>query len=572
MLRQPLVVVVGNIDVGKTKMLDCIRKTAVVESEAGGITQMISSSSISLKTIEKICGDLLKGKTLSLPGLVFIDTPGHAAFSHLRRRGGSLADLAILVIDLHEGVKLQTEECLAILKQYKTPFVVALNKLDLTPGWLPVSSSFVLDCIQKQPSHVQQYIETRLYEIVGQLYGHGFPADRFDRIDDFTQAIALVPCSAKEKYGLPELLMVLIGLAQRYLESQLNIDPESPGEATVFEVKEEQGLGTTLDIILYTGKLQVNDSIMIGTLNDPLQTKVKGLFLPDDHSKFRSVKEVYAAVGVKVVGQDMKDVLAGMPLLVLSGDNEQEVKERILLEIKDIIIETEGSGVVIKAESLGSLEAVVTMVREKGIPIKRASIGPVNKKDILAAHSDPDPLNRVILCFNIEPEPSLEIKILSNNVIYQLIDDLEAWRDGERLKAEQSELKDLIRPAKVRFLPGCLFRQSNPCVIGVEILDGTLRQDVNLVKENGDALGSIKTIECEKESVPEAEKGKQVAISLPGVTGGRQAKEGEIYYVDMNEENFKELKRLKRFLSQDEVEVLKELAEIKRKQNNFWGV
>ncbi len=570
MLRQPLVVVMGNVDSGKTRTLDTIRRTAVVESEAGAITQMISSSAISLKTIQKICKDLLKGKGISLPGLVFIDTPGHAAFSNMRKRGGNLADIAILVIDINEGVKPQTEECINILKNYKTPYLIALNKIDLVPGWQTVEASTILGMISKQSEGVQQQIEKRLYEIVGRLHELGFQAERFDRVEDYTKAIAMVPCSAKLGYGVPSLLMVLMGLAQKFLETQLVTDEDATGKGTVLEVKEEQGLGLTLDVILYEGKISVNDPIIIGGVNEPIVTKVKGLFEPDEKQKFRSVKSVSAAAGVKVAAVGVKDVVAGMPLFVINN-NEEELKEKIQEEVEEVLLDKEEQGIVVKADTLGSLEAVIGMLKDKEIPIKKASVGPVTKKDVASASSDEEKLNRVILCFNVKGE-SEEVKVISHNVIYQLIEDLEKWRADERKKEEEKELHDLVRPAKVQYLRGCTFRQSNPAVIGVEVMMGTLHTGVELIKANGDPVGQIKTIQENKDTLQKAEKGKQVALSIPYVTAGRQVVEEEILYVDMNESNFRKLKVLKRMLSPEEIAVLKEFVEIKRKQNHLWGV
>ncbi|MBL7051891.1 MAG: hypothetical protein ISS01_02275, partial [Nanoarchaeota archaeon] len=299
-----------------TQTLDTIRRTAVIKSEAGAITQMISSSSISLNTIQKICGDLLKGKNINLPGLVFIDTPGHAAFSNMRKRGGNLADIAILVVNINEGIKPQTIECIAILKKYKTPFVIALNKLDLIPGWQETNEKMVLNMIAKQSPNVQQHIETKLYEIVGKLHEEGFQTERFDRVHDYTNTIAMVPCSAKLGLGIPELLMVLMGLAQKFLEKNLETDLTGPAKGTVLEVKEEQGLGTTINAIIYEGTIKVNDPIIIGGVIEPIVTKVKGLFEPDEKNKFKPVKEIVAAAGIKLSAVGIKDVVSGMPFFV----------------------------------------------------------------------------------------------------------------------------------------------------------------------------------------------------------------------------------------------------------------
>ncbi len=570
MIRQPLVVVMGNIDSGKTRTLDTIRRTAVVDSEAGAITQMISSSAISFQTIEKVAGHLLKNQKITIPGLIFLDTPGHAAFSNMRKRGGNLADIAILVIDINEGIKPQTKECIEVLKKYKTPFLISLNKIDKVPGWQDNDEKTILQMIEKQADGVKQNIQNKLYEIVGELFKFGFQAERFDRIDDYTKQIALVPCSGKFGQGIPELLAVLIGLAQKFLGDELQIDVDAPGKGTILEVKEEKGIGVSLDAIIYEGKLKVNDTIVVGGLYEPVQTRVRGLFLPDEKGKYKAVKEVVGATGVKVVATGIKEVVSGMPLYVANKDVE-EAKEKIMEEVEEVVIETEGEGIVIKADSLGSLEAVVGMLQEREIPIKKASVGNITKKDIADAESNKDELDRVIMCFNTEGEAP-GIKVLKNQVIYQLIEDLEKFREEKKKEIESRALKDIAKPAKIKVLRGCMFRQSNPCVVGVEVISGTLTPDTELIKTDGSKVGHVKTVELDKKPVKEAEKDKQVAISLPGVTGGRQIQEEDILLVDLGEKDFRILKKLKKLLTPDQISLLKELAEIKRKENSVWGV
>jgi len=569
MLRQPLIVVMGNVDAGKTQLLDTIRRTAVIKSEAGKITQMISSSMIPLNTIQKICGNLLDGKDITIPGVVFIDTPGHAAFSNMRRRGGNLADIAILVININEGVKPQTIECIEILKKYQTPFVIALNKLDLIPGWKKKDGN-VLEEIEAQGDDVKQNIEKKLYEIVGKVFEHGFQAERFDRVDDYTKTIAMVPCSAKTTEGIPTLLMVLMGLSQKFLEEKLKTEENLPGKATVLEVKEEKGIGTTLDLILYEGIIKVNDQIVVAGLHEPIISKVKGIFLPDEKGKYKGVKEVKAAAGIKISAPGTKEAIAGMPVEVIKGDTE-ETKERIQEEIGEVLIETDEEGIVVKADSLGSLEAVLGMLKDKEINIKKASVGKVTKKDIADATSSEDELNKVILCFNVTGE-SKEVRIIEHNVIYQLIEDLEKYREEKRKELEAKELENITKPAKVKVLRGCMFRQSNPCVVGVEVIQGTITPDVDIIKPDGSKAGHVKTVQLENETVKKAEKGKQVAISLPDITGGRQIKEEDILIVDISEQEFKKLKVLKKYLTDEEISILKEIAEIKRKEKNTWGI
>jgi len=137
MLRQPIITVLGHVDHGKTTLLDKIRKTAIAAKEAGGITQAIGTTEIPTNVIKTLCGKLLERFKIKLiiSGLLFIDTPGHEAFTTLRKRGGSIADLAILVIDINEGIMPQTIESLEILKVSRIPFIIALNKIDRIKGW-----------------------------------------------------------------------------------------------------------------------------------------------------------------------------------------------------------------------------------------------------------------------------------------------------------------------------------------------------------------------------------------------------------------------------------------------------
>ncbi len=233
MIRQPIVSVLGHIDHGKTQFLDTIRGTAVVKREAGRITQHIGATEIPMDVIRKICGSLFGNKRFTVPGLLFIDTPGHQAFTTLRARGGALSDLAVLVVDINEGFKPQTVESLNILKRYKTPFVVAANKIDLINGWVSEKRAFA-ESFKAQGEPARELLDKKIYELIGELYNHGFSSERYDRVTDFAKNIAIVPISAKIGEGIPDILMILVGLAQRFLESQL--ETINVGEGTVLEV------------------------------------------------------------------------------------------------------------------------------------------------------------------------------------------------------------------------------------------------------------------------------------------------------------------------------------------------
>jgi len=517
----------------------------------------------------------------TIPGLLFIDTPGHAAFTSLRKRGGALADIAILVVDINEGFKPQTKEAIEILRSSKTPFIIAANKIDLISGYNK-KQEFLLQDIQSQSPQVITSVEKKMYEIVGELHENfQMNAERFDRVDDYTQTIAIVPCSAMQKIGIAELLMVVTGMAQKYLEDNLEINVSGPAKGTVLEVKETKGLGFTIDAIIYDGTLKVNDTIVIGSLNEPIVTKVRALLEPaamsemrDKKSDFINVKEVSAATGVKIAGPYLDGVTSGMPIVV-ANENLNEVKEKIQSQIEDVLIETEDKGIIVKADSIGSLEALLQILKEENISVAKASVGSITKKDIAGAESsfEKEPLDGVIIGFNVANVPAPDnIKILTGDIIYQLLDDLKEWREKGKERLEAAELKNLLRPCKLQFMKNHTFRQSHPAIIGVDILQGVLKSGVTLMKEDGSNVGMVKEIKSDKDNLSEAEKGKQVAISLPGVTVGRQINEGDILISALSDENFRQLKKLKKYLKDNEIVVMKEIAVIMRKQNPVWGV
>jgi translation initiation factor 5B len=573
MLRQPICVLLAHVDHGKTSILDSIRETAVAEKEAGGITQNITAHSIDLKKIQQTCGDLLKNIDLTIPGILFIDSPGHEAFTTLRKRGGNIADIAILVIDMNEGAKPQTLEAIEILKNSKTPFVVAANKIDRVGGFNSDTKKPILQNIQDQQDYVLQDIETKLYKIVQTLHEHGLQSERFDRLQDYTKQVAIIPCSAKTKEGLPELLMVISGLAQKYLEQNLEADLEKPAKGTILEVTEEKGIGKTLDLVIYDGKIKQNDTILIGTLNEPIKTKVKCLF-KYEKSKLKEEKEVHASAGIKIAAPNIDEVIPGMPLRVSNEKNETEIIEELQQEIDEVTIDTDNEGIVAKADTLGSLEALISLLKAKNIKIKKAAIGNISKNDIAEASSNEDPLHQIVVGFNIKVlEESKEVKIITNDVVYKIIDDVVEYSEKASKSLEQKEFQNLVKPFKLKIMPGCVFRQLNPAVVGVEVLIGTARSGTPLMTSEGKKLTELKEIQDNKETVSEAKKGKEVAISLPGVTCGRQIKENDILYSNIPQGDFKKLKKLmKKYLNESEVQLLKEIAEIKRNENPTWGM
>ena len=589
-LRQPIVVVLGHVDHGKTTLLDKIRGTIVAKKEPGEMTQEVGASFVPTSVIEKLAESLKKKFPIKLeiPGLLFIDTPGHELFSNLRKRGGSVADIAILVVDIVEGFQKQTYESVEILRSRKVPFLVAANKIDRIPGWKPVDTYSFLESIKQQRKDVQIQLDNHVYKLVEQLAELGLNAERFDRIKDFTRNIAIIPVSAKTGEGIAELLAILAGLTQNYMRTKLRF-AEGPAKGVVLEVKELQGLGYTIDVIIYDGILRKNDTIVLGGLNGPIITKVRAILMPKPLQDLKVVKydftqidEVYAAAGVKIYAPDLENALAGSPLFVAESNEQIEEYKRVIQdEIASVrYYNASISGIVLKADSLGSLEALVEGLKRKNVPIRLADIGPITKKDITEAELSLQGGKEfgIIAAFRVKPLQGLEIpstiKVIYGEIIYQLIDDIEKYIAEIRENEKKRELDSLVLPGKIRILPGYVFRRSDPAIVGVEVLGGIIRPKFPLIKKDGKRAGEIQQIQDNKKSIDRATKGMEVAISIKGnVMVGRQIDEGDILYTDVPKEDLEILiTKYKDIITDDMKDVIKELINIKRAEDPTYGL
>ncbi len=582
-IRQPIVVVLGHVDHGKTTLLDRIRGTSVAAREPGQITQWIGASFIPAKTVSEICGPLLTRFKLKIevPGLLFIDTPGHETFSNLRKRGGSAADVAILVIDVTKGIEPQTVESLNILKARKTPFLVCCNKIDAIPGWKSSpEGSFLLNKENQRPE-VLTDLDNRFYTMMGTLSRYGFRADRFDRITEFARTVALVPASAKTGEGLPELMAVLVGLTQSYMRSELSTTA-GPAEGTILEVKEEPGLGVTVDAIIYNGRLSVDDQILLAGRSGIISTRVRALLLPkpldeirDPRDKFTRADFVDAAAGVKIASPGLEEAIAGSPLYAVEDPaKRQDLEKRILEEVETVKVATHRIGVIVKADALGSLEALTTSLAASQVPVRIADVGDVSRRDVVEAEvvKVKNRYLAAILCFNTKLLPDAEEEItisgipaFKGDIIYRVLEDYTRWVQAEKVAGAKVEMELLIRPGKIRLLKGFVFRRNDPAIVGVAVVDGIIRPKYPLVNSSGKRVGVVLRVQDEGKDVGEAGAGKQVAVSIDKPTVGRHIFEGDVLYVDVPPQHARVLAtKFKDYLSPGEVALLEELASLGR--------
>lgn len=590
-LRQPIISVLGHVDHGKTSLLDYVRKSNITAKEAGGITQHIGATEVTKQDLMKVVTNLPEDK-IKVPGLLFIDTPGHKAFTSLRKRGGSICDIGILIVDINEGFKPQTIEALEILKSMKTPFVIAANKVDLVPKWQSHKDPKLLKSIEKQQEQVIYSVEEKIYEIVGKVSEFGFDSDRFDRVLDFKKQVGIVPISAKSGEGMPELLSTVVGLTQRFMEDKLTIDENNVGRGVILEVKDYPGLGKTIDVILHDGVVRTNDTVIVLDIDEVKESKLKSILKPaelkeirDSATKFAALKKIQAASGVKLACPDLKDVKAGMPIISISNDKSREeidlYKQELLQEEAEISINTQKEGILVKADTLGSLEALSFILDEHDIPLRKALVGKVSKKDVMDAGADVNlaPKNAMILNFgqNIDEETlqlakEYQVEVISSDIIYSLLDAAQNWLAKKQQEIDREKLSGLTMPFKIKILPRCIFRVSNPAIVGCNVSNGTLLTGKSIMTNMGKKVGKIKSIKDKDESLKKLEYGKEAAVAIEDLIIGRHAEEEDALYSFMGEENFRELKKNIDLLSSDEKAVLKEIAEIMRKENSLWGV
>ncbi|KAJ3338454.1 hypothetical protein HDU93_009470 [Gonapodya sp. JEL0774] len=540
-LRSPICVVLGHVDAGKTKLLDKIRQTNVQEGEAGGITQQIGATYFPIDAVQQKADKLAvdSGFEFKVPGLLIIDTPGHESFSNLRSRGSSLCNIAILVVDILSGLEAQTRESIGLLRQRKTPFVVALNKVDRLYGWKSTPGNAIRDSFANQPRSVMQEFDDRLRRVMGQLAEEGLNSKLYYDNESFARNVSIVPTSAMTGEGIPDLLYLVLKLTQERMSK--NLMYLSALEATVLEVKVVEGLGTTIDVILSNGVLREGDRIVLCGLGGAIVTTIRALLTPQPlreirvKSPYMHLKEVKAAMGVKIAANNLDGAIAGSRLLVVGPDNdEDDLKDEVMEDLVTLAasIDRSGVGVCVQASTLGSLEALITYLKQMKIPVSGFNLGTVHKKDVSRASVMLERSREYaqILAFDVKVDreaeleaESLGVKIFKADVIYHLFDAFKKHMDDILEQKRKDQAPQAIFPCVLRIVPGSVFNKRNPIIIGVDVVEGQLRVGTPLAAVTGQPptivqIGKVTSIELNhkaKDVVKKNEPAVAIKIESP---------------------------------------------------------
>lgn len=574
-LRSPICCILGHVDTGKTKLLDKIRQTNVQEGEAGGITQQIGATYFPVDALKQKTAVVNKDDSFEfkIPGLLVIDTPGHESFSNLRSRGSSLCNIAILVVDIMHGLEPQTLESMKLLRDRKTPFVVALNKIDRLYGWKKIDNNGFQESLAMQNKGVQNEFKDRLEKTKLAFAEQGFNTEVFYENKNMARYVSLVPTSAHTGEGVPDLLKLISKLTQERMAGSLMYLSEV--EATVLEVKVIEGLGTTIDVVLSNGVLREGDRIVLCGLNGAIATNIRALLTPAPlrelrlKSQYVHNKEVKAALGIKIAANDLEGAIAGSRLLVVGPeDDEEDLEEEVMADLQQLLskVSKDNRGVSVQASTLGSLEALLEFLKQMKIPVANISIGPVYKRDVMMAGTMLEKAKEyaVMLCFDVKVDKEAMqyaeengIKIFMADIIYHLFDDF--TKHMAQLKEQRKEESKLLAVFPCILKPLQVFNKKDPIVVGVDVEDGSLRPltPIAVVKHNPVtgvkeiiSLGRVTSIEREHKTIPICKKGQpSVAVKIEGPNQplyGRQIEEKDTLYSLISRKSIDTLKEFYR--------------------------
>ena len=568
-LRAPIVCVLGHVDAGKTKILDKLRHSNVQLGEAGGITQQIGATFIPMENIQSHISKIderFHTKT-RIPGILLIDTPGHASFTNLRSRGSSLCDIAVLILNIDKGIEKQSVESLDLLRMRKTPFIIALNQIDRTYNWRRFDWSGFEDSYRKQKDQQKRLFDEKVEQNKMQFIKNNINAELYYKNTNMKEYVNMVPTSAITGEGLPDLLGLLVYLTDNYLIRQITYKEEV--KCSILEVKVLETIGTTIDVVLVNGTIHVGDKIVIGGLLGPIKTVVKIILLPKPMKEMRvkceyeRYDEISGAIGVKIFCPDLENALAGSPLYVYKTEEEAEhYCNEISKDFNSIVqkyLNKKGKGIMVQASTLGSLEAILTFLNEQKVEVAVVGVGNLNKKDVIKLqikHAEDENVMKedlVILCFDNKVLPEAQkvadengIKIFVDDIIYHLFDKFIEFKNKSILERKKEKEKEAIFPCSLKTV--MFINKKDPLIIGVSVTEGVLKigTPIYCVEKNL-PLGVVESIEREKKPINnvrpnDGDVAIRIKVADSSLAAGRHFDESSTYVSQITRNSINALK------------------------------
>ena len=568
-LRAPIVCVLGHVDAGKTKILDKLRHSNVQLGEAGGITQQIGATFIPMENIQSHISKIderFHTKT-RIPGILLIDTPGHASFTNLRSRGSSLCDIAVLILNIDKGIEKQSVESIDLLRMRKTPFIIALNQIDRTYNWRRFDWSGFEDSYRKQKDQQKRLFDEKVEQNKMQFIKNNINAELYYKNTNMKEYVNMVPTSAITGEGLPDLLGLLVYLTDNYLIRQITYKEEV--KCSILEVKVLETIGTTIDVVLVNGTIHVGDKIVIGGLLGPIKTVVKIILLPKPMKEMRvkceyeRYDEISGAIGVKIFCPDLENALAGSPLYVYKTEEEAEhYCNEISKDFNSIVqkyLNKKGKGIMVQASTLGSLEAILTFLNEQKVEVAVVGVGNLNKKDVIKLqikHAEDENVMKedlVILCFDNKVLPEAQkvadengIKIFVDDIIYHLFDKFIEFKNKSILERKKEKEKEAIFPCSLKTV--MFINKKDPLIIGVSVTEGVLKigTPIYCVEKNL-PLGVVESIEREKKPINnvrpnDGDVAIRIKVADSSLAAGRHFDESSTYVSQITRNSINALK------------------------------
>ncbi len=452
--------------------------------------------------------------------------------------------MAILVVDIVHGLEQQTLESIELLKARKTPFIVALNKVDRIYGWKPQAYSNWKETFESQSQGVKDEFNGLLRYTITKFAEIGYNASLFSENPNDKKYISLVPTSAISGEGIPDLVRLILELSEKYLKMEIKEEVE----CTILEVKNTEGFGVTLDVILSNGELKAGDRIGFCGSDGPILTTIRTLLIPQPlkmNSQYQKVERVRASQGVKIFAHDTDKAIAGSRVFVVH-ENEEEVKKKL---VDDTTLDLSPEGLHVVASTLGSLEALLSFLKKSDVPVSHVSVGQIKKKDLVIAQaaSEKNKEYGAILVFDTvldketkDTASKMNLRVLEAKIIYHLLDQYKAFVEEIRAKDKETFSGEAIFPVQLSIVPNCIFTKRSPLILGVHVDSGTLKIGTPLcVFKEGEEMihmGNVTSIENNKKNVTKALKGQKVAIKIEtrqnesGRMYGRHFSEASLFY------------------------------------------